>query len=699
MKDILYKILSIVIFTLLPSVFLRILKFRQENFASRFQSELKKDFDLMVKNIKEEYHKLNDFVDGKRELLISYLRKNKITKDKFFFINDRINEYINNAHIEYFKVLFKDYPDILTTLNIILLDKKITQDEIYSIFKEIRDNKNLTKEQQEYYISNFTQNYINNNKVINSEELFDSLKILNLNIYKKRLKWYFAIGLPVLIFLLSITYIERYKMGISKADFTFGIVLFRDGEIVSDYGDRLKEYIAEETGKDIDMKYYQQVNMNELFQDIVNGKINGLIINTGIYTAILENKPSILDEYMEVFASHQKNNKDYFTNSIVTLKSSFELFCKNKGISSEELDLINHNDKTKKIISEYINSGIFAFTDRYSMAGYLMPKILWDEFQVDLSNQQYYEGRGLVYTGSFDASLDGLLKNEIHSAAVITERISELSDKVKQEIIILHTGTDIPYHPYLISKKIDTVMKKQIVNSFKKLRTDNSRLANALKKNSMNITGFLECTSDEYYKKMENTLRVVIEKKLPKPKLYIENISTIPEYKENLNELIRMLKPKINEINVWELVDNESKHESQNKYHIKVNFFKDILGKIKKEMIHGYILKKDNIDSLLFEFIPDSLKGDEEKIRSALFTNIVNSISPKLKVLNDLNGLFIDKGRENGVKNCELWLNGNELIDSNNYVVEKTRTSFLFRKPEDINRYKDKIVYFRYRFQ
>jgi ABC-type phosphate/phosphonate transport system substrate-binding protein len=696
MKDLIGKILSLVIFTLLPSVYLKVVKYRQENYSTKLKSDLRNSFDDFIKNIEKNYDKLSEFVEKKRESLIISFRKNKITKDMFFFINEKLNEHIYITEIEYLKILFKDNPEILTTLQIILLDKKITQDEIYRIFNEIRTCNTLTKEQQESFISNITKNYTSKNNIISSEELFDSLHVKNLNIYKKRLMWYFGIGIPLLILLFSLTYIERYKMGITKADFTFGIVIYRDEEIVSEYAEKLMKYLSDETGKDIEVKYYSKVDLNEIFTDITNKTINGLIINPGVYTGIVENKPEILDEYMEVFAYHQKNEKDYFTNSVITLKSNFEEFCKNKGNPSESFDTKNYNDTVKNLVKEYISSGNIAFSDRYSMAGYIIPSTLWDEFQLYVSNESTQNDKGIVYTGSFDASLDGLINNKIHCAAVITERINEQPDEIKNKIVTLYSSTEVPYHPYLISKSLDTNLKMHIINSFKKLKRDDSKLARELKNNSMHITGWVECTSEEYYKKMENSLRMVIKRKLPKPELLIENISTIPEYKENLNELIRMLKPKINKLNAWELVESEKKHDSRDKYHIKLNFFKDILGKNQKAVIHGYLMKNNNIDSLLFELLPDSLNGEREKICLTLIQDIVRNIAPRVKISYDHNGLFIEKGRDNGFINCDIFFEG-ELIEPGNYVVEKTRTSFRFDKPKDINKYKDKYVYFKYK--
>lgn len=695
MKDIVFRILSLAIFSVLPALYLKIIKYRQEKVAEKFKNDLKTDFGEIIERIEKEYSKLNKLADEKRNLLIQFLRKKKITKEMFFFINERINDKINYAQIEYFKVLVKDIPEIQTALNIILLDNKITQDEVYAIYREIRESKSITAEKKEKIISVFTGNYINNKKVISSEELFDSLNIKSINIDKKRMKWYFAVGIPVLVILMSVTYIERYKVGLMKTDFTFGVALYRDEEIVSDFIEKLRNYLQTETGKNIEFKYYEKIDLREISKDVISGEVNGLIINPGLYTGLMESRPEILEDYLEVFAYHKKNEKDYFTNSVITLKTNFDEFCKKSGINPEYLNNNFLNDTSRTIIGNYIRAGNIAFSDRYSMAGYVIPAALWDEYQINLSSENE---NIVIYTQSFDESLKKLLNNEVRCAAVITERVKELTPDIKNKFVELYKTTEIPYHPYLISRTADTFLKNQLQKAFRKIQSDETKHSLEIKKNKMNITGWVECTSEEYYRKIENSLLSILNKKLPTPELYIENIATIPEYKENLNELIRMIKPRLSEYNAWEIVESERKNISRKNYHFRLNFFVNKLGKTDKEILDGYILKGNRTDSLLFTFSPDSLNGDTRKICNELISFILQYAAPKIKMHYDQNGLFIEKGRENGLVNCDLYID-DQLIDPGKYNIDLKRTSFVFNKPKEINKYRDKMVLLKYKLQ
>ena len=96
--------------------------------------------------------------------------------------------------IKYFKNLSKKIPELFDIVEIICSDNKITQTEIYSIFNEIRNSKTIPKSKKKYLISNLSNIFVKNNKVIDSNELLRSFdqRQLKLPIALTRLKCNFT---------------------------------------------------------------------------------------------------------------------------------------------------------------------------------------------------------------------------------------------------------------------------------------------------------------------------------------------------------------------------------------------------------------------------------------------------------------------------------------------------------------------------
>jgi len=329
------------------------------------------------------------------------------------------------------------------------------------------------------------------------------------------------------------------------------------------------------------------------------------------------------------------------------------------------------------------------------MSGYLTPKsYLWTEFNLNIESDDTISSVNKIFSGDHNKSVRGIMSGEYHCASVYVEILKDQFEKDMDKFQVLYLSPEIPFNAYIINKNLDSSLKTLIKNAFKGLESDVTDLGKRVKSNSLKITGWKECNSEEYYEKIKPSLNI-IHSRLPKPYLLLDNIASIPEYKENLNEIIRIVKSKLSQINAWEILENNEIHEYGDRHHIKLNSFKYAYGKEPKIFISGYV-KEGNIEKQIFNFCPDSVSGDVNKIVKVILDNILIYIAPKLKIYDDYKGLFINMGKENGLTNCELYLDDGNFIEPANYSIENTRTVFLFKKPEENNLYRDKIIKVKY---
>ena len=95
----------------------------------------------------------------------------------------------------------------------------------------------------------------------------------------------------------------------------------------------------------------------------------------------------------------------------------------------------------------------------------------------------------------------------------------------------------------------------------------------------------------------------------------------------------------------------------------------------------------------------DKFKNDWEKIVYAIFEEMLKYISPKLRIFDDKQGLFLDMGSENGLLNCDLVLDNGEIISPELYTIENTRTIFNKNKIGDITKLRNKLITVRYKIK
>jgi ABC-type phosphate/phosphonate transport system substrate-binding protein len=696
MTDAIARVTVIIIFTILPAIYLKYVKFKQEQLSNSFKKNLHDTFSNLFNNINENLINIDRIIDEKRELLKNILKENKISKEIFISLNNNINDYINSFRIEYLRFLFNDYDDLVITFNMMFADGKISQRELYLLFNDIKNNKNISTQQQKYLIDNITKHCIQNNKIIDSQNLFDNLNYGKIDKYKKKLILYFSIGLPVLILLLSLTWITRYKLGIKKADVTFGFISYTEKDKIQDLTGKIEKYISEQTGKDILINLYDYDEFDNICKDVTENKIQGFMINPGMYTTINEKKPEIITNYMELFARHQEGGNDTYKSAVITKKTYFESFCKKINKSLNYFNYKSLDDSAKFFISIYLREGKHAFTSKNSLSGYMIPvSYLLTEFNLIADETETKNKINILWSGDHSNSIKGVLEGNYHSASVYEGIIKEKYPNDMDKIFVLYMCPDIPHMSYWYRKDLDANVKDAIRNGFKSLDEDKSEKGIAVKKNPLNITGWKLCTNEEYFKMLEPSLNI-IKSKLPKTLVIIENISTETEYHENLDDIIRTILDNLSEFNAWNFDTSNVANYIGEKYYFELNSFKDI--DFKNQNFIRCRMRFNDKAKTVFAFHTDSLSGNRGKIAAAIIDNLLKYISPKVRINFDLKELFINRGKENGLNNCELLLNEGEIIPRNIYKIENTKTIFNVINKDDIEKYRDKIAFVKYKF-
>ena len=82
MNELIARIVAVLIFTLLPTVYLKYIKFKQEHFFSKIKSEIKKEFADLLQDIEKSFESVDTIIDEKREIIIKSFKMGKINKEK-----------------------------------------------------------------------------------------------------------------------------------------------------------------------------------------------------------------------------------------------------------------------------------------------------------------------------------------------------------------------------------------------------------------------------------------------------------------------------------------------------------------------------------------------------------------------------------------------------------------------------------------
>ncbi len=697
-SNLLAEIISVILFTAVPVLLLRLLKNKQKRTKLLLLEEINSSLELCIDDPLEYEKNIDSMISSLRKKAVNHLKDRSLNEDMFTEVNDRLNEMIQLFRIRYMSVLFVGNRDLTNVLEFIASDNKISQSELYYLFNEIRNNKSLNEAQKDELISNLFRNCIKHNKIIESHSIISSMRLKpfgNLRLIMP----YILIIFIIILGINTALYFLRYDVGISKADFTFGVIVFGDVSMYTDYTDRLEEYFKNETGLDVKFEFYNDFgDVEKIWSDIMSNKIQGLILNPGTYATIYNNKPEIFNDLMELFLKHEENKKPYYRSAVITLKSNFIKFLKQKKVNPNTIDVKNLDESAKELIKEYLQKGNFAFTHASSMSGYLLPRIyLCTEFNFNPEDTTL-----AVFSGNHDKSVEGVLSGEYWAAAIYDANLLDHYKDRVNDIQFLYISHEIPYNSYWIKKDMNNKIKKAIISSFIKLNTNNSEKARQVKGNKYNISGWDQCNNEEYFKLIEPSLEL-ISTKMPKPKVIFKIDKSDEKYVGILQDIVEHTKTKLDSLNSWDLDTSISAKISGVKFVLKIRMFDDIFNR-RIPCIMDYSISKNNsfvkeITSLMSEHIQKPNISYEQRIEIAsriLADSLVKYISPRPRIYYDQHGLFLNIGKDNGLSNCDLYWDNNAIIPKEQYAVENTRTDFNIKNRQDIEQYKERIVKVRY---
>lgn len=689
LDNILNQVIILIIFSLIPAILLKLFEAYRNRVAKKTIISLKNETDKSINSGDFNICSTNKILDKYRNDSINLFLNNKLSRQNLFKINNEINELSNKTRITFILKLLENKSEFSNAESTFFAEDKITQREIYHLFSEIKNSDFLTQTEKEEFINSITNNCVNESKYIENEKLLSSIKRDKKADIKNYLK-YASFALPVII--LAIYLIYNYK---SKPDATFGAVIYIDETTFSETFKEIKKYISKEAKKKVEFEYYSFDDFDELLEDMKSNSLQGVILNPGTYSVLFEKHKDILNEY-EVFLRHQEDGKDNYQSVIITNKNNFSDYCReiNKPVEYFETGL---TDSVKYFLKHYFQRGVFGFVHRYSLSGYNLPqKYLWYDFNINVNEQDTnLNGLRNDFTGDHDKSINAVYNGELHCAVTYENRIYNIGLKdVKDKIRILYKSPPIPYNSYLYRKNLDSGFKASIINAFIKLDNDNSEKGTNVKKNRMRITGWKPSTDEQYVKMLEPCFEI-LNTKLPKPQVIINNSSTSSDYRDRLNDIIIVLTNKLKKINAWDVELQSKTIENVHLILINLNSYSDIYKEKPVKIISGYAETSEK-DLKNFEINVDELKGDKDKIIKSIFANILDLIELKATIKYDFQGLFINLGKEDGVTNCKLILEDNNIIEPSEYEIQNRK--IVFKKSDNlaIEKYRNKQVIVKY---
>ena len=265
---------------------------------------------------------------------------------------------------------------------------------------------------------------------------------------------------------------------------------------------------------------------------------------------------------------------------------------------------------------------------------------------------------------------------------------------IKDKIKILYKSPDIPYNSYLYKNSLDSNLKSAVKNAFLKLNTDDGKKAVEVRKNNMRITGWVSSSDAEYIKMLDSCFNM-LNTKLPKPQLVLDNQSSENSHRDRLNYILLVITNKLKKINAWDIESSSQTVKKIQSIIINLKSYADVYDKKQEVTIsfNGVINGKD--------LIPDKIningfKGDNDKITKSVFAKILDLIELKATIKYDYQGLFINLGKEDGLSNCKLILPGGEVISSDLFTIEKHKTVFKNSDKQSIEKYRNKLVIAKY---
>lgn len=524
LQSIFEEVILSVLVTIIPMGILWLSRNRKHRLRRRMISDIERrlsmvefESDTTPNEIEKDLQSIDRGIDRYRRQAELQLQKGRLSKEAFLDINDAINTQIGMIRIRFLQYLFRDVHEIQEILNIMFVDRQISQKELYALFNEIRQLKTVTKEKQETFIDFIHRHLITNNKVLSSDKYLTET-LANTPLLRKLPLFELGIG-SIVLFLLSGVWIFRYQLSVVPAHFVFGAVDYVGGKDFIEYTDALAGYLTEKSGKTIDIRVYDFEHVEDLWNDVVTNTVQGVIINPGTYvTFFRENKH--LDDHLEIFCQHEQDTNVAYRSILITRTDQWERFLRRIGLRNVPFDPEYPTPEWKKVMRDYILQGTFSYTHRNSLSGYSIPfAYLWSEFGIDPRQDARVTGKlQCRFSGNHGNSIDGVFSGEYNCASVYDGLLTSRYRDQMDEITILYSSPSIPYNSYWYRKDLDGNLKNQIRSLLLSLKYDMSDEAMSVKGNKIDITGWIESDVSKYYRQIVSSFEI-LGARLPKPYL------------------------------------------------------------------------------------------------------------------------------------------------------------------------------------
>ena len=161
-----------------------------------------------------------------------------------------------------------------------------------------------------------------------------------------------------------------------------------------------------------------------------------------------------------------------------------------KGSGLYRSYLITHKDSGINSYNDIKNKTIF-FQDPCSTTGYLLPRIMFKEHDISISN----DINEFIFVGTHDSILLSVL-NRSADIGTIASYVYDFADPdIRNKIVVLDKSEPVPLGPFVVRKDLDTELTEKIKNIMLTLdRTEEGRVA----LRTAGLTGFEEAEDSDY---------------------------------------------------------------------------------------------------------------------------------------------------------------------------------------------------------
>ena len=696
------KVIFVVLIFAIPLIILLIKRIRTKEKITTLCEAIQNRFSTIAVQSPAFLSDIRNQAVAERGALSTQTAKGTICKEDFIRINDAINKGVTLAKQRALGSLLQGIPELQHEATLVN-SEHLSQGDLLNLVRGIERQRNLPILAKHELLPAMNKLFTNQIAIVDSKKLYSEQNIRNLSASK-------AIDVLKLC-LLSV-------LGVCAV----GIILHNTGAVtISDSvnssplpAPQQKKaprqaktikiaaigYIKEETFKNvttamighlesrlnrnIEFIYYTYDEINEVKKLIRNSKMHGVIMNPGTYYTYSKEPDQIFDS-IDVFCVHREKGKRNYRSILVADASDFLNFCKERNYHPKDLDIHNPTQEDRLLIRDYIlNKGAITLTHKNSMSGSLFPRrYLWRYFGIDV--RVVSEGNVMVnFSGNHEDSIEMLFRGESSVIATYNTLYETKIRDRQDDYLVLFESPEIPFNSYWLSKAIDVETKRAFADAFVEMSASDE-----VKKNTLKITHWDYCSTEEYREKMEK-LAPILGERLPRK---VVSIKIRGQYYNQLpDEIARILTP----LNAWHVIsapDEAAKLSGPGRLNGATSPVVNVT--ISSEQTpnskFGFLITRirDGAKEVEFELDLDSLSSKSNNLRPTpaaareIAQRIWREFPMRPLVFDDTSGLFINVGSEGGITESAVLYLGDKKLDRGSYEIKKDITRLIVEDGEE----------------